>query len=108
MPFKRNLQRYNVVTRISEGVELIEEPINEFYSTATGVTTSVSTRYVGNGRFTTYWSTTLAGQYDIAVVVRPTNDYGEFASSTFDPICAQVPCVPEAKVGLCTLNQVDQ
>ena len=87
----------NVVRRYSEGMILIEEPINEFYSTSSGVSPSVQVVYVGSGQFTTYWTTTLAGQYDIAVLVRPCNDQGEFSSPTFDAICAAVPCVEAAK-----------
>ena len=86
-----------VVTRVTEGVEIIEEPINEFYSTTTGLTPDYNVRYIGNGRFTTYWTTTLAGQYDIAVTIRPTNDRGEFAAPTFEPICADVPCTPDGR-----------
>jgi hypothetical protein len=97
----------NVVTRISEGQEIVEEPINEFYSTATGMSPSQNVRYVGNGRFTTFWTTTLAGQYDIAVLIRPTNDRGEFSASTFDPICAEVPCVPNAR-GQATLSPYER
>jgi hypothetical protein len=83
--FKFNLRHY------------IEEPINEFYSTSSGVTPTIQVAYVGSGRFTTHWTTTLAGQYDIAVLVRPCNDQREFSSPTFDAICAAVPCVDTAK-----------
>ena len=72
-----------VVVRSSEGVRYMEQPLSEkapsLYNPATGIDIATSTVYLGEGQFQTSFGTTLAGLYDVAVMMYPVDPQGEIS-----------------------------
>jgi hypothetical protein len=95
----------NIVTRTYEGLNLMpisELPISETYVNDR-IVINPSLQYQSQGMFRLTWTTTIAGSYDISIMVLPIlEDGSDFSSSKFAGACGY-PCTSE-NIGLATIE----